>query len=83
MKALLSAASSDLARDGAVNVICWHPGWHPLSARLRTLGFRERKARNYLIVYRNQSAGLELEHLTEDRHWYYTRGDSDYHMRRA
>jgi GNAT superfamily N-acetyltransferase len=83
VKCLLSAAVSDLAADGAVNAICWLPAWHPLRARLRALGFRDREARNYLIVLPNRTTGLELEQLTEDRNWYYTHGDSDYHMRSA
>lgn len=80
---LLSAALSDLAADGAVNAICWLPAWHPLANRLRALGFRVREARNELIVLRNKTTGLEFEHLTEERNWYYTHGDSDFHVRSA
>jgi GNAT superfamily N-acetyltransferase len=80
---LLAAALSDLAADGAVNASCWLPAWHPHVTRLRALGFREREARNHLIVVPNRAPGLELGDLTEDRSWYYTHGDSDYHMRSA
>jgi hypothetical protein len=77
---LIAAALSDLAADGAVNAVCWLPAWHPLAARLRALGFRDREARNELIVYRGRSTGPELEPLTEERNWYYTHGDSDFHV---
>ena len=83
VRGLLSAALSDLAAAGAVTASCWHPAWHPLATRLRALGFREREARNYLIVVANRATGLEPEKLTEDRSWYYTHGDSDYHVRSA
>lgn len=83
VKCLLSAALADLAKGGAVNAICWLPPWHPLGTRLRALGFKEREARNYLIVVSNRARGRELENLAEDSSWYYTHGDSDYHMRSA
>jgi hypothetical protein len=77
---LVTAALSDLTAAGAVNAVCWLPAWHPLAARLRALGFRDREARNELIVYRPKSTRSELVHLTEERHWYYTHGDSDFHV---
>jgi len=83
LERLVSAAISDLAADGAVSAICWLPAWHPLEPSLRALGFRHRAARNYLVVLQDTTTGLEFEHLTEYRNWYYTHGDSDYHMRSA
>jgi hypothetical protein len=80
---LVTAALSDLAAAGAVNAVCWLPAWHPLAARLRALGFQDREARNELIVHRAKSTGPELEPLTEERHWYYTHGDSDFHVSSA
>jgi hypothetical protein len=72
-----------MAKGGAVNAICWLPPWHPHGTRLRALGFKERESRNYLIVVSNRTRGLVLENLAEDGSWYYTYGDSDYHMRSA
>lgn len=83
LQRLLSAALADLAADGAVNAICWLPAWHPLAARVRALGFRVREARNELIVLRNKATGAESEHLKEESNWYYTHGDSDFHVRSA
>jgi len=83
VKSLLDPAIADLAAEGAVNAVCWLPPWHPLGARLRALGFRDREARNYLIVLRNEAAGLECDQLLDAGHWYYTHGDSDYHLRSA
>jgi len=80
VEGLLSTAVSDLAAEGAVNAVCWLPSWHPLAARLRAVGFRERKARNHLIVLPNESKMLDDEQLGEESSWYYTHGDSDYHM---
>ena len=83
MEHLVTAALSDLADAGAVNAVCWLPDWHPLADRLRALGFRDREARTELIVFRGRSTGPELEPLTEERHWYYTHGDSDFHVSSA
>ena len=80
VKSLLSVAFSDLRAEGAINAICWLPAWHPLGTRLRALGFRDRQARNHLIVLPNTPDVVEAAHLVEDRNWYYTHGDSDYHM---
>jgi hypothetical protein len=83
VEGLVAAALADLAEQGAVNAVCWLPPWHPVAASLRALGFRDREARNELIVLRTRSAGPELDQLTEERNWYYTHGDSDYHVSSA
>jgi hypothetical protein len=77
VEGLVSTALSDLAAAGAVSATCWLPDWHPLGARLRALGFRDRPSRNHLIVIANGNAEMNLEELTRDRDWYYTHGNSD------
>jgi hypothetical protein len=78
---LLSTAIQMLALEGAVNVTCWLPPCHPLADQLRAGGFRSREARTSLIVVPQEQAGLDVEHLRDERSWYYMLGDSDYHMR--
>ena len=80
---LLSAALADLAAAGAVNASCWLPAWHPHGDQAE--GARVPGARSPQLLDRrpNRAPGLELGDLTEDRSWYYTHGDSDYHMRSA
>jgi hypothetical protein len=80
VEGLVAAVLADLAEQGAVNAVCWLPAWHPLGPKLRALGFQDREARNELIVLRDKSPGAELDHLTEERNWYYTHGDSDFHV---
>jgi hypothetical protein len=82
-KVLLATAAGILAAEGAVNMTCWLPGSHPLADRLRECGFRGREARTSLIVVPREGAGLDLEHLRDERSWYYMLGDSDYHLRPA
>jgi GNAT superfamily N-acetyltransferase len=81
LKRLLSVVFSDLRAKGAVNATCWLPTGFPLGSPMRALGFRDREARNHLIVLANTTETLDFEHLVDDRNWYYTHGDSDYHMR--
>lgn len=78
---LLSAAAGMLRAEGAVNVTCWLPPGHPLAERLRESGFRSREAHISLIVIPREGAGLDLEHLRDERSWYYMLGDSDYYLR--
>ena len=63
-----------------MNVTCWLPASHPLADRLRACSFRSREARTSLIVIPREEAGLDLEHLRDERSWYYMLGDSDYHL---
>lgn len=77
---LLSQAVSALSAAGAVNVICWLPAWNPLAPRLRKVGFRAREARNFLIFLSNKTTQIEEQYLGDERNWYYTHGDSDYHV---
>jgi len=74
---LLSKAIEYFRNQNVAAVVCWTPKVSLLASSLKNRGFLERKLEHNIIVKNYCPEQLDIEFLTNEKHWQYSFGDSD------